>query len=64
MGAKVKDSATKGMQIADPAGLVQWLAKDRGLVTIGVGKDIQAKQAALEAIVREWIGQLRLLTAH
>jgi len=56
-GAKVKDN-TKGMQIADPAGLLQWLAKDRCLVTLADVKDIQAKRAALEAIVRAWIRQL------
>jgi hypothetical protein len=58
-GAKVKDTATKGMKIADPAGLLEWLAKDRCLVTLSDGKNIQAQRAALEAIVREWIGQLR-----
>ena len=46
------------MQIADPAGLLKWLARDRCLVTFADGKDIQAKRAALEAIVREWIRQL------
>ena len=58
MGAKVKDNSTKGMQIADPAGLLEWLAKERCLVTLGDGKDVQAKRAALQAIVREWIRQL------
>jgi hypothetical protein len=54
-GAKVKATATTGVNIADPAGLLKWLAKDRCLVTLGAGKDIQAKRAAFEAIVREWI---------
>ncbi len=58
MGAKVKDNSTKGMKIADPAGLINWLAKDRGLVTLGAGKDIEANRVALEAIVREWIRHL------
>jgi hypothetical protein len=57
-GAKVKDSATKGLKIADPAGLLEWLAKDRCLVTLGGGKDLRAKARALRAIVREWIRQL------
>src|SRR5262249_10496246 len=57
MSAKAKDN-TKGMRITDPAGLPQWLAKDRCLVTFKDAKDIQAKRAALEAIVREWIGRL------
>jgi uncharacterized protein YdhG (YjbR/CyaY superfamily) len=58
MGAKVKDNSTKGMRIADPSGLIDWLAKDRCLVTVGTRKDIQANRAALESIVRAWIGQL------
>ena len=57
-GAKVKDNTTKEMQIADPAGLIKWLAKDRCLVTLGDRTDIQAKRSALEAIIREWIRQL------
>jgi hypothetical protein len=54
-GAKVKETSTTGISIADPAGLLEWLAKDRCLVKLGVGKDIQTKKAAFEAIVREWI---------
>jgi len=54
-GAKVKGAATTGIGIADPAGLLEWLAKDRCLVTLGVGKDVQTRRAAFEAIVREWI---------
>jgi hypothetical protein len=38
--------------------LLEWLAKDRCLVTFADGKDVQAKRAALQAIVREWIRQL------
>ncbi len=57
MGAKVKDN-TKGVQIADPAGLLEWLAKDRCVVKFSDAKDIQAKRAALEGIVREWIRQM------
>jgi uncharacterized protein YdhG (YjbR/CyaY superfamily) len=58
MGAKVKETATKGVPIADPTGLLQWLAKDRCLVSFADGKDVQAKRSALQAIVREWIEQL------
>ena len=54
-GAKVKESATTGLKIADPAGLLEWLAKDRCLVTFRDAKDLQAKKPALEALVREWI---------
>ena len=58
MGAKVKDNSTKGMKIADPAGLIKWLAKERCLVTVGAGKEIAANRAAFEAIIREWLAQM------
>jgi hypothetical protein len=54
-GAKLKATAATGISIADPAGLLEWLARDRCVVTLGAGKDIQARRAAFEAIVREWI---------
>jgi hypothetical protein len=57
MGAKAKDNS-KAIRIADPAGLLEWLAKDRCLVTFADAGDIKAKRAALESIVREWIAQL------
>jgi hypothetical protein len=57
-GAKVKDNSTKGAAIADPAGLIKWLAKDRCLVTLGVGKDFVGHKSALRLIVREWIKQI------
>ena len=54
-GAKVKASATKGVPVADPTGLLKWLAKDRALVTFADAKEVQAKRSALEAVLREWI---------
>jgi len=58
LGAKVKDNTTQGMQIADPAGLLKWLAKERCLVTVGGGREIPARRAALQGIVRDWIRYL------
>ena len=58
LGAKAKDNSTKGMKIADPAGIVTWLAKDRCLLTFDDAKDIKAKRTALQAIIREWIREL------
>ena len=55
MGAKAKATAKTGVKVADPEGLLEWLAKDRCLVTLGDKKDIQARRAALKALVREWI---------
>ena len=57
-GAKVKASATMGLPIADPTGLLKWLAKDRALVTFENGKDVEGKKKALEAILGEWIQML------
>lgn len=56
-GAKVKPRA-KPLKIADPSGLIQWLAKDRCLITLGKGADIAKNKKALCAIVRSWIRQL------
>lgn len=58
LGAKVKDTAIKGIDIEDPAGLLEWLAKDRCIVTFSDAEDVQAKRVALEAIVRAWIVNL------
>ena len=57
-GAKVKKSAAAGLQVADPQGLLQWLAKDRALVTFADAKELRARRAPLQALVRAWIGQL------
>ncbi|WP_437629914.1 DUF1801 domain-containing protein [Sorangium sp. So ce854] len=55
MGAKVKGTATMGVEIEDPAGLLEWLAKDRCLVTFGDEGEIREKRAGLETILRAWI---------
>lgn len=57
-GAKPKDSRTKGVQVDDPAGLLEWLAKDRALVTLGRGAELRRRGPALQALVREWVAQL------
>jgi len=55
-GAKVRAKA--GPKVRDPAELLEWLAKDRCIVTFTSAKDLRAKGAPLQAILREWIGQL------
>lgn len=57
-GAKVKEIAKTGLKIADPDGLIKWLAKDRCMVTLGKGKEIESNRKALEAIIRQWINYL------
>ena len=55
MGVKTKSTATSGVTIADPAGLLDWRAKDRCLVTLGSGAELEARLPALDALVREWL---------
>lgn len=54
-GAKVKDNSTTEMKIADPQGLLRWLAKERALATLGAGKTLAANLPALKSVIREWI---------
>ncbi len=56
-GAKVK-AVPIAMVIDDPAGLLKWAAKDRGVITFTDRQDVVSKQDALVAIVRQWIGQM------
>ena len=58
LGAKVKASAVTGVKVADPAGLVEWLGKDRGMVTFADARDVAARGPALAALVRAWIALL------
>ena len=57
-GAKVKASATKGVQIADPSGMLEWHAKDRCSAKFFDMKDVKQKKAAFEAIIRQWTEQM------
>ncbi len=54
-GAKVKASATAGVKIDDPSGLLEWHAKDRCSAKFYDMKDVKAKKAALQEIVRQWL---------
>lgn len=51
LGAKVR-AGQKKLTLADPNGLVKWLARDRCIVSVGSLAD---NEAALAAIVRAWI---------
>ncbi len=54
-GAKVRASGVSAVAIDDPAGLLQWLAKDRAMVTFADTGDVAAKRSALQAILRAWM---------
>ncbi|MEX1994653.1 MAG: DUF1801 domain-containing protein [Steroidobacteraceae bacterium] len=58
LGAKVKELPAEGLQIADPQGLLKWLARDRAIATLKDRKDIEARGAALQKIVKQWIRHL------
>lgn len=55
MGAKARADGKADTRIKDPAGLLEWLAKDRGITKFQDGKDFRARRKALEDIVRQWI---------
>ena len=52
LGAKVRDI---DVRIADPDGLLTWLARDRAKATFGSVAELKARQPALVAIARQWI---------
>ena len=58
-GAKPKAAAKAGLGIPDPAGLLEWLAPDRALVTVRDLDDLAAQRAPLEAILLAWIAAMR-----
>lgn len=53
-GAKAK---SRKMEVADPEGLLEWLAEDRALVTFRSLDEVEARRHALQAIVRDWISR-------
>ena len=56
-GAKAKGKKLKG-KVADPAGLLTWLAEDRAMASLGVGAAFRANAPALAALARAWIAAL------
>jgi hypothetical protein len=55
LGAKVKALPADGIAIADPAGLLKWLAQDRAMIVFADLDDFKARQAAFEPLIRSWI---------
>lgn len=54
-GAKKNDISITGVAIPDPDSLLEWLAKDRAMVTFHDLNDITAKQSAFTNLIRQWI---------
>jgi hypothetical protein len=55
LGAKVRETATTGIEIADPTALLTWLAKDRASVTFRDLDEINTKRDAFGQLIRQWI---------
>jgi hypothetical protein len=54
-GAKVRDRSGARAAIADPESILAWLADDRASATFRDLADVQAKESAFTAVIREWI---------
>lgn len=50
----VKPRPTEGFAFADPAGMIEWAAPDRGVVTIGPGQ-LAGMAEALGDLLRRWV---------
>lgn len=44
--------------IADPEGLLTWLGADRATLAFGRPGDVEAHEAALQALLRQWMAHL------
>lgn len=54
LGAKKQENGPK-IQVGAPAGMVEWLAADRCMVTLAGAADVKRRGKALQAFVRAWI---------
>lgn len=55
LGAKPRPETKTGIEVADPAGILKWLGKDRAMVAFESVEDLRAKSKALKVVIREWI---------
>lgn len=54
-GARVRDKSAARAAIADPDGLLEWLAPDRATLKLRDADDVEAKRSAFTAVIRQWI---------
>lgn len=54
-GARVRDRSGARAAIADPQGMLAWLAPDRASVTFRDAAEVEARRSAFAAVVRQWI---------
>lgn len=55
LGARARALPAAGIEVADPGGLLQWLAPDRAMVHFKGFHDIEAKTAALVSVLQQWV---------
>lgn len=54
-GAKKRPDFTPRAAIADPESLLEWLGEDRASAQFRDMADVEAKQSAFAALIRQWI---------
>jgi hypothetical protein len=59
LGAKKRADAADVAAIADPDGLLEWLAADRASVKFRGLADVEARGPAFAALIRRWIAHVR-----
>ena len=59
LGAKKREDANPRASVADPEGLLEWLADDRASIRFRDVDEVNAGGDAFAALVREWIGGVR-----
>lgn len=59
LGAKVRSDIVARISVADPDGLLEWLAKDRASVQFKDGLDIKTRSRAFQELIRQWIVHLK-----
>lgn len=57
-GAKKRASLPERTAIADPDGLLAWVAADRATITFADLADVEAKRESFVAVVRAWIAAM------
>ena len=55
LGAKARELPAGGLAVADPAGLLKWLGKDRAMIEFRQRAEIDSARGALAALIRQWI---------
>ena len=55
LGAKARELPAGGLAVADPAGLLKWLGKDRAMIEFRNRAEIDCVRGALAALIRQWI---------